>query len=75
MEEASARRRYSDLHGDRPWHDGTFTNWSSEATEATPYHFEDGVEVYVAETDLAPDDKFLTPLPMFGDQSPEPVDN
>lgn len=59
METAAANRRYDALHEKQPFHDGTFSRWSEKATAATPYHFHDGVTVYVAETDLNPNDDFL----------------
>lgn len=71
MNEAAARHRYEELHRERPFHDGSFSRWSKERTESTPFHFQDGVEVYVSLTDDNPDDDFLTPPPMFGDDRAE----
>lgn len=59
MEKVSAERRYAQIHEDRPYHDGTFKVWGEKATWRTPYHFSDGVRIFVAETDLNPDDNFL----------------
>lgn len=59
MELAAAERMYGDLHEERPFHDGTFTHWSKKASVRTPYHFLDGVRIWVSETDLSPDDDFL----------------
>lgn len=67
MEQAAARRQYEALHEARPFHDGTFTRWSTESTPATPYRFDEGVDIFVSETDLNPTDAFLTaPDPFAG---------
>lgn len=55
-----AQRKYEALHKELPYHDGTFAQWSKEPTDATPFHFSDGVTVYVADSDINPDDDFLT---------------
>lgn len=60
METEAAKRLYSLLHEDKPFHDGTFTSWSDKPSKAHPYHHGDGVTVWVAPVDLTPDDKFLT---------------
>ncbi len=57
---AAARRRYEALHKDRPYHDGSWKRWSAEASELFPFHFSDGVHLWVSEHDLTPDDDFLT---------------
>lgn len=68
MEREAADRAYEALHEKRPFHDGTFTSWVAEASRSHPYHFRDGVTVYVADEDAAPWDEFTTresasPLP------------
>lgn len=60
MEEAAANWRYEKLHEDQPFHDGSFKNWAKERSKMFPYHFSDGVRILVAETDLYPDDNFLS---------------
>lgn len=60
METAAANWRYDQIHEDRPYHDGTFTDFSEHRTLSTPYHYRDGVTVWVSEQDLTPDDNFLT---------------
>lgn len=60
MERAAAERRYSKLHEALPYHDGTFTSWAKESSAAHPYHFHDGVTIWVAREDVNPDDDFLT---------------
>jgi hypothetical protein len=60
MERAAADARYSRLHDERKWHDGSFTRWAAEPSREFPYRFDMGVTIGVAETDLRPDDAFLT---------------
>lgn len=64
MARKAAERAYEDLHEKRPWHDGTFTVWTSERTQSTPFHYLDGVGIYVAPIDVNPGDNFL--------EAPEP---
>lgn len=63
MEQAAAQWRYDELHKDAPFHDGTFPDdpgdWSPTRTLDTPYHYSDGVVVWVSQYDLTPDDHFL----------------
>lgn len=59
MERAAAEWRYSKLHEDAPYHDGTFSSWSKDRSTSHPYSAHDGVTLWVAETDLAPHDHFL----------------
>lgn len=59
MEEAAANAKYDDLYGGK-FHDGTFKNWSEKRNASHPYGHRDGVRIWVAETDLDPDDEFLT---------------
>lgn len=61
MANAAANRRYDEVHQDLPFHDGTFTKWAKESSLATPYHYREGVNVWVADVDWTPDDDFLTP--------------
>lgn len=60
---------YDALHKERPYHDGTFSRWAKEFSEMTPFHYSDGVTLWVAPVDLTPDDDFLTAptLPTGGD--------
>ena len=59
MDLAAAERRYKTLHEKQPFHDGTFESWAKDPSLSHPYHFLDGVRIFVAETDLFPDDDFL----------------
>lgn len=69
MHEAAAQRQYKDLHKERPYHDGSFSRFTSEPTAATPFHFEDGVEIFVAAFDANPGDEFLTARNPFDDRA------
>lgn len=60
MERDAANARYARLHSDRPWHNGRFQGWSKEPSTAAPYKYDMGVTIGVSDTDLRPDDKFLT---------------
>lgn len=60
MERTAADARYAKLHDDRKWHDGTFTSWVKEQSTSHPYRFDFGVTIGVADTDIRPDDDFLT---------------
>lgn len=60
MELASADRVYRSLHEAMPYHDGTFTEWVKEPDGGHPFHFMDGVHLFVSEVDLNPDDTFLS---------------
>jgi hypothetical protein len=59
-QQETADRKYGELHKDKPFHDGTEKRWADAATPKVPFHFRDGVRVYVAPVDLHPDDNFLT---------------
>lgn len=71
MAEAAANRMYVALHEKKPFHNGDFTRWAEKATKATPFHFQDGVEIRVAEVDLNPDDMFLSAPESFDDRRTE----
>lgn len=59
MEREAAAREYARLHEKKPYHDGTFESWVEKRDDAHPYHFNDGVTIYAADTDLNPHDHFL----------------
>ncbi len=65
------------MHEKRPFHDGTFPTdpaaWAEKATREHPYHYRDGVSIYVAAEDLDPDDDFLS-WPKQDDDDDEEVD-
>ena len=58
-----ANRQYDEMHGKRPYHDGSFpdsaSEWSEHYSLARPFHFRDGVTISVSAEDLTPDDDFL----------------
>lgn len=60
MEREAAEAKYEALHKERPYHDGRFTSWGKTRTERHPYHFREGVTIWVDPRDLTPDDNFLT---------------
>lgn len=63
MERGALEWRYSQLHEDAPFHDGThpedLSAWSATRTKDTPYHYLEGANLWVAPRDLSPDDHFL----------------
>lgn len=59
MQQKGAQRLYEILHKDEPYHDGTFEAWAKDPSPDFPFHFADGVTIWMAEVDVNPDDKFL----------------
>lgn len=59
MQREAMEARYNDLHREQPYHDGTFTHWTEKRTERTPFHYRDGVSLWLSPTDDTPDDDFL----------------
>lgn len=59
MEAAAANHRYDQLHEALQFHDGTFTQWAKAAGPETPYHYRDGVTIWVSTVDLDPEGTFL----------------
>ena len=57
---AAAKWQYDRIHEELPFHDGSFKVWRAERTDRTPYHYLDGVRLWVSVNDLTPDDDFLT---------------
>lgn len=56
---AVANWLYDRAHKDRPYHDGTFTIWQEKRSLLTPFHYRDGVTIWLSKDDLTPDDDFL----------------
>lgn len=50
---------YDKRHEDQPFHDGKELIWSDKPTKVTPFHYRDGVTIWLSPTELNPDDKFL----------------
>jgi hypothetical protein len=67
MDLKAAERKWASLHADRPFHDGSFRSWAKEFSDSHPFHFNDGVLVWVSDVDYSPADQFLrseyAPLP------------
>lgn len=59
MAHRAAARAYEEKHKAQPFHDGTFTHWAKEYGPMTPFHYDDGVTVWVSEDNLTPDDDFI----------------
>lgn len=59
MQLAAVNAMYDDLHREKPFHDGTERIWTAERSALTPFHYRDGVSIWLSETDLTPDDDFL----------------
>lgn len=56
----AAERQYDKLHEDTPFHDGTFKSWRKEFSRSHPYHYLDGVQIWMAQVDVQPWDEFLS---------------
>jgi len=56
---SAAHRRYEAKHDERPFHDGTFANWSEKPSGDHPFHHDAGVTIWVSEHNLSPDDDFI----------------
>lgn len=60
MQHKAAERIYEHLHEDAKFHDGSFASWSKEFSTRTPYRYDDGVQIWMAEVDVQPWDDFLS---------------
>lgn len=58
-EQSAADRLYAMKHDEAPFHSGKERAWAKKATKKQPYHYRDGVRVWVASEDLSPDDHFI----------------
>jgi hypothetical protein len=63
MQLEAARRMYAKRHEDKPFHDGSFTIWSEKPSKLCPFHYSDGVTIWLSREDLTPDDDFLGNTP------------
>lgn len=52
---AVANWMYDQRHEEQPFHDGTFKSWAGNRSSSHPYHFRDGVSIWVSKFDLTPD--------------------
>lgn len=58
---AAAKRLYDLLHEDAPYHNGAFERWRKEPDRDSPFHYWDGVTIWLSPVELAPDDQWLSP--------------
>lgn len=59
MQKLAAQRRFNRLHSEKPWHDGSMTNWTEKPTDETPFNYEDGTAIWLSERDLGLGGDFL----------------
>lgn len=59
VQQRVAERRYDLAHSEMPYHDGTETFWSKEPGGHYLWHYLDGVNIWVSEHDLTPEDRFI----------------
>jgi hypothetical protein len=65
MQLEAAKARYEQIHSERPFHDGTltpdghFARWSKTRSADYPYHWSDGVGIFLAPVDLGLGGDFL----------------
>lgn len=59
MQLKAAQRAYDERHKAQSFHNGTFTHWSEKWSPYTPFHYMDGVTLWMSEVELSPDDNFL----------------
>lgn len=59
MQLAAANRIYDMRHEDRPYHDGSFSRWAAEPSRQFPFHYRDGVTIWLSPVELNPEDDFL----------------
>jgi len=57
----AAKAFYADLHAEAPFHDGSFKRWATERSRAFPFHFTDGVSIWLSPVELSPGEDFLNP--------------
>lgn len=63
MDLAAANWKYDRKHEALPYHDGTFPEepsaWAKDRSSSHPYHYRDGVGIWLYGSDLNPEDQFL----------------
>lgn len=52
-------QRHQGKEGVGEYHDGTFTRWSHTRSTTHPFHFRDGVAIWVSKYDLTPEADWL----------------
>lgn len=60
LELISAQRKYAALHEARPYHDGSFEDWSDKQSDSHPFKYDEGVRIWVADVDYDPDGTWLS---------------
>ena len=55
----AADRAFGEKHKAKPFHNGREKGWAKDYSPQTPFHFRDGVRVWVSQHDLTPDDAFI----------------
>lgn len=56
---AAANWLYDQRHEEMPFHDGTFESWTEKRSRTHPFHYRDGVSIWVSKYDLTPDDNWI----------------
>lgn len=59
MEQAAAEARYDEVHEKLAYHDGTFKSWSEKRSKQYPYHYRDGVTLWVSKDDRTPEENIF----------------
>lgn len=59
----AAERLYEKQHEERPYHDGSFSEWASQPSLDYPFHYMDGVSFWLSPVDLNPEDDWLGNVP------------
>lgn len=60
MQLKGAERLYGLLHEEQPFHDGSFRSWAKSPSTSHPFHYLDGVSIWLSPTELDADDDFLS---------------
>jgi len=55
----AAKRLYALRFKDRPFHDGSYEPQAEEPSAKHPFHYLDGVAIWLSPTELRPDDDFI----------------
>lgn len=59
MQLAAINALYDEQHKAKPYHDGLFRIWGEKRTPLTPFHYREGVTLWISREDLTPGDDFL----------------
>jgi hypothetical protein len=59
MDLAAAEWKWASLHEKEPFHDGSFEDWVKERSDSHPFHYSDGVRIWVADVDYEPEGTWL----------------